>query len=242
MHNSPAQSVPPRFGRRWIGWTAGALGLALIACTTLIALYPDTDWAVSETGPMETFHNIMWGVAIILAAIALAKLRDRTTRLMDFWLLLLASGALARELDLHMLLKPDGALGAFGMRYRIDWWLSAEVPVWLKLAWLIANIALVACLALPPLLVKAPMFRLLRAGDGASWTFLISVGFLGTGYAADDLLGRGQIIEPLYSRWIEETSEGLGAVAFAVSAAISLLNPLGARIAFVSDQAQPAAA
>lgn len=228
--------MSPRFRRRWIGVTAVAIGVTVVGSATLVALYPDTDWAVSEFGPLEWFHNTMWGVAIVLAAIALAKLRDRTTRLMDFWLLLLATGALARELDLHMLLKPDGALGAFGMRYRIDWWLNAEIPLWLKLAWLIVNIALLAGLALPLLLARAPTLRLLRAGDGASWTFLIAVGFLGIGYAADDLLGRGQFIEPLQSRWIEETSEGLGAVMFAVSAAISLMNPLGARIAFVTDQ------
>lgn len=236
--SQPESSNPlPRFRRRWIPVSIGAVGVALAACVTLIALYPDTDWAISEYGPIETWHITTWICSVIISAIALAKWRDRTTRLMDFWLLMVACAAAARELDLHLLLRPGSALGDFGMRYRIDWWMSAEHPLWLKLAWFMINIALLASFALPPLLVRAPGVRLLRAGDGASWTFVFALVFLGIGYASDDLVGRGQFIEPLHSRWIEETSEGLGALLFMISAAISLMCPLSARIAHVMGQA-----
>ncbi len=223
----------PRFGRRWVPISVGMTIGTIAGCAILVALHPNTEWVAGESGPIEALHIGVWAVSMLIAAAAFALHRDRVSRLMDFWILTLAAAAFGRELDLHTLLNPGGILGAYGVRYRIDWWLSVETPVTLRLAWGCVILAGLAALALPPLLTRAPTPRLLRAGDGASWTFLASLAFLFLGYASDDLLGRGQFLLSPVTMSIEETAESAGAILFALSAWISLRFPLGVRIAWV---------
>lgn len=231
----------PRFGRGWVPISVGMTIGTIAGCAILVALHPNTEWVAGESGPIEAFHVGVWVVSMLIAAAAFAFHRDRVSRLMDFWIFMLAAAAFGRELDLHILLNPGGILGAYGVRYRIDWWLSGETPVTLRLAWGCVILAGLAVLALPPLLTRAPTLRLLRAGDGASWTFLASLAFLFLGYASDDLLGRGQFLPSPVTMSIEETAESAGAILFALSAWISLRFPLGARIAWVRGGGFPPA-
>jgi hypothetical protein len=115
--------------------------------------------------------------------------------------------------------------------FKLTWWTDEAVPLWLKAAWGAAIAALVMLVVVPPLLVRAPVVRLMRRGDAPTWLFLAAIGLLGFGYVMDDILGRGRIgVSPEVTVAIEEISETLGAAAFLASLVLTLRRPLSSRV------------
>lgn len=193
----------------------------------------------SETGLVERLHTGIWVMAAIGAFAGMFIHRRRRDVLNFLWLFMLSAAAALREMDLHEHLNPrdghqklgqDAPLNPYGVSFKVSWWLDGEVSPFLKLAWGVPLLLLVALFIVPPLLVRAPVVGLLRRGDAPTYLFLAAIGFLGLGYAADDLFGRGRFFPEPFTMAIEESSETIGAVAFLASLVLTLCRPLTSRV------------
>lgn len=155
------------------------------------------------------------------------------------WLMMLSIGAALREIDAHEMLNPrdghqklgsDAPLNPYGVSFKLSWWLDGDVHPLLKLGWGSVLLLCVALFAAPPLLIRAPVVRLLRRGDAPTYLFLAAVGCLGFAYAADDLFGRGQFFHEASTVALEESLELVGSIAFLASLVLTLRRPLSARV------------
>jgi hypothetical protein len=183
----------------------------------------------AEGGPIEDIQFGGWLVGALVCAVLALRGRRRGDRLMPAWLGVLAVGCAARELDLHEKLNSD-VIGSLGVHYRIDWWLDGAVPLWLKAGWALVALVVLALVVLPPLLVRPPTARLLRAGDAGTWLLLLAGLLLFGGYAFDDLFGRGRFIEDVQvTKAIEESLELGGVAAFLGSVLAGFGAPLSVR-------------
>ncbi len=183
----------------------------------------------TEDGPIEIMQLASWCLAAVFAFIACARGPQRDDRLISGWRGVLALVLASRELDLHEELNSD-VIGELGIHYRIDWWLDSSVPIWLKAGWGAIALVGIVLLLVPPLLVRPPTFRLLRAGDTSTWLFILAVGLLFLGYALDDFLGRGTIIESIHiTQALEELAELAGVWAFVASCLVLLFVPYSVR-------------
>jgi hypothetical protein len=184
---------------------------------------------IAEDGPIENAQLIAWLCSAIVCVVCCVRGPLRDDRLLWCWRGFLALLIAARELDLHEKLNSD-VVGRLGVSYRIDWWLDETVPLWLRAGWGFFGIAAVVLLVAPPLLVRPPTFRMLRAGEITTWLFVSAFGMLFIGYAFDDLLGRGTIIESIHTtQTIEELAELVGAAAYLGSCVTGLREPYTAR-------------
>lgn len=183
----------------------------------------------AEGGPIENMQLLGWCFAALVSFVTCACGPRRDDRLLCGWRGVLALAIAARELDLHERLNSD-VIGKFGVHYRIDWWLDSSVPIWLKAGWGVIALAGGLLLLLPPLLVRPPTARLLRVGDTSTWLFLIAFGMLILGYALDDFLGRGMIVESIQiTQALEELAELAGVGAFVASCLALLFVPYSVR-------------
>ncbi len=216
-----SQRVPVR--RFW--WVKVAFVFAALGLGTAAVLYMSLDspaFLHAEGGPIETIQLVSWYLAAAISFAACARGPRRDDRLLCGWRGVLALAIAARELDLHERLNSD-VIGKFGVHYRLDWWLDGSIPIWLKAGWGMIALAGILLLLLPPLLVRPPTVRLLRVGDTSTWMFLIAFGMLILGYALDDFLGRGTIVESIQiTQALEELAELAGVGAF-VSSCLALL-------------------
>jgi|GEM_PF-2972009 len=174
-----------------------------------------------EQGPIE---NLQFGLWVLAAFIALAVLIRRSRpreKLFAGWLALVSALAAFRELDGHTMLNPE-TLGAWGVRYRIDWWLSLEAPILPRLVWAAVGVAIVLGLIVPAVKVAPRVIVLTRGRDRAWWLFGASVAALFIGYACDDLIGRGLLMAPVYTKLIEESFELIGAGLFLIGVGLML--------------------
>lgn len=181
-----------------------------------------------ERGPIETLQIVAWGVGLVAGLWIALRGGEARNRVFAAWLSLLAALAVLRELDAHTLLNPQ-TMGDWGVRYRIDWWLSGSTPVLPRVLWLLFGAALITALVAPFLRVAPKFVKLLRARDGAWLLFAAGAAALFGGYACDDLLGRGQFVDPKYSKAVEEAMELLGATCFAAGVLGHKRKPLGIR-------------
>lgn len=227
----PSPFSPPPLGFRRFAPPALAVGVLLTAAAVVSYFFFPVPLEIgAPEGPVEASQLVMWiasTAAGIAACLRAPSVRDR----MDAaWLAIIALAATFRELDAHIYLNPE-TLGDWGVRYRIDWWLSAEAPLLPRVCWALAGIVAICLLLLPPLVVRAPTLRLLRAGDAAACLFLTAVGLLGLGYITDDVLRHSPLASKENLWRIEELFELLGAAAFLGSAVVTLRWPLSRRVA-----------
>lgn len=124
--------------------------------------------------------------------------------------MLAALVAYAREADFHTVLNPR-YLGEWGMRYRADWWLNGQVPLWLKLGWGVALATPVVALGLLVRASRVQPIEAVRHPTPFVWLALACVGLYAVGYALDDLLGRGLFVPSWVTMFVEEGSELLAA-------------------------------
>lgn len=217
-----------------------AAGAGLVIGTLSLAAYslaPDKEAFVEESGPLEWVQLAVWIASTGVALVATVLAPSRRDRIDAIWLLILSALAVARELDVQNLLNPEHGAGDLGVSFRIEWWLDSGVSPGLKAAWLSAGLVLAALILAPPLLVRAPVVRLLRAGDAPAWLFLGAIGLLGCGYALDDLVGRGAFVPESWTRLAEEVAETMGALCFLASLALTAGRPLSRRIRAIGGDA-----
>ncbi|MEM0983152.1 MAG: hypothetical protein AAGI17_04280 [Planctomycetota bacterium] len=205
----------------WV--VAGVLGLSLV----IVGVgYVGSGFSIethAEGGVIETLQIVVWSLAFLVGAFAIPRSEVPRARLLARWLAFLAALAIVRELDLHEMANPD-VLGDWGVHYRIDWWLSAEAPVLPRVAWAAVFIG-IALLQLWLFARTGPNpVRALREGDLSAWLLVGSIGLLGAGSVADDLL-RGMLPrEPLQA--FEEIAELVGVTLF-LGSVVARLRPSG---------------
>ena len=184
---------------------------------------------IAEGGPIETAQLIAWLFSALICTALCVRGPLRDDRLIWCWRGVLALLIAARELDLHEKLNSD-VVGRLGVHYRIDWWLDETVPLWLRAGWGLAGLILLVLLIAPPLLIRPPTLRLLRAGEITTWLFVLAFGLLFIGYVFDDLLGRGTVIESIHTtQTIEELAELAGALAYVGSCLAGMREPYSTR-------------
>jgi len=191
-----------------------ATAFPTIAATVLYLVVPDPRVVHLEGGIIERSQLVGWVVAAALAAFLAIRTRERRTAAAIAWRGILAVLLLARELDLHEALNPEMA-GAFGVRYRLDWWLDPSTPFQAKLLWMSISGAVAALLLMPVAAAREPPLRLLSARDPAMWLTAIAFALFGAGWMIDDVL-RG-ILEKHSAKAAEELVELYGVGCYVAS-------------------------
>ncbi len=167
----------------------------------------------AEHGIIESAQLAAWAAAFLAGVGFLLKRPPPRERLFALWLCLVASLAALREMDAHTLLNPE-TLGAWGVRYRLDWWLSAGAPIGARMLWFVVG-ALMAGAVVASTARVASMFDELRRGHEAAWVlFALAGAGIVCGYLLDDILGRGRIVPAVYTQGLEESLELAGAVLY----------------------------
>ncbi|MEM1331630.1 MAG: hypothetical protein AAGG07_13830 [Planctomycetota bacterium] len=209
----------------WLRSVLIVLGV-LVAAAAWIATLGTTDAIDREDGPIEEAQFVLWGFSAVIALALAWRLRDKATRWFTAWLGVCAALAGARELDLHEKLNPE-TLGAWGVRYRLDWWTDLSVPLLPKLAWAVVGLAIGAAFILPILRAGPAVRHVLATHRVVLGLGISSIVFLAIGWASDDLLRIWTTeIEGVMG---EELAELLGAACYAL-AVVLLLTPRSATV------------
>jgi hypothetical protein len=229
--------LPLPLGRTLRGVIIGnAAGLAVAGIAAAIAASTlqgaDVFW---ESGPIEWLQIVCWIVALWAAGYAIVRAPTRRDVWNASWLAVLAALAIARELDLHETIDADHWKG-YGVSFMLNWWTDPAVYWLRKAVWAVVFGVIGLGLAVPPLVVHAPGWRLLRRGDPGVWLIAVGVVWLAFGYAADDLLGRNQFVHERMSRAVEEAAELVGVGFIMCSLIYTTIEPLSRRIARLDAQ------
>lgn len=211
--------------RRWIG----TLWIGLFVAATapwLIALSPDTRTLSAEGGVLESAQLGLWSLSVAASIAVAARARGRQARWGTALLGLMASAALARELDLHIWLNP-AHLGEWGVRYRIDWWLDGKVPILLKLGWALVGLVVAGVVGLMAYQARGRP----RWSEARPRLFVAAGVCLFTGFVCDDLLRNR--VDLATAQLVEELAELVGALLF-LAAVVSPEDPDVRRPAGVS--------
>ncbi len=189
----------------------------------------DHEILAEEGGIIEWSQFVIWLKAMIIGMVMWWNSDLRLDRAVAFWLGFVAFLALLRESDAQHLLNPE-TLGEWGVRYRIDWWLSGDVSIPLRLFWFVVFTAAITAAALPLTYMKFPFFRMLLSGDRATGLFIFAILLLFCGYAMDDLLRDAGFLSPGLKMLAEELFELAGAVAYLASMIALYLHSLSGRV------------
>lgn len=192
-------------------------------------LSPESDALYREDGVLEDITVGLWFLSVLMALGTAIKFSNSGTRLMAIWTGWLALLAALRELDLHIWLNPKH-LGEYGVRYRIDWWLSTEVSVWLRLGWLLFFVVVIGLAVYPPLRMWKRLLGLWLRGDSLMGFLWVAVLFLLGGFVIDDILRPVQFVELGTKQLCEETSETIGALLYFIGMILHWRRQLDARL------------
>jgi hypothetical protein len=226
--------------RRLVLWPSVA-GFALAGGAGVLAGAGFAEAFFEEFGGVEVVQLIAWVVAALAMTVALTHAPTRRDTWNTAWLLTLCVLAIARELDLHELIDADH-WRSFGVSFMLNWWTDPAVSLVRKLMWAGVGMAVLAMLAVPPLMVRAPVVTMLRRADSAFVLIVAAFAWLAFGYAADDLLGRGQFVSEPASKAAEEMAELVGAAFFAAAMAAELRRPLSGRMRVDDSGVEPPSA
>jgi hypothetical protein len=225
----PPDSPVPGTNFRYLRWVAVPLAIVVLVLIVAAQFVPSLRSLSREGGLIETLSVISWGIAIVFSLGAALRWEAFADRLLALWLGSIALLAGLRELDFHHALGPD-RLGAYGMRFRISWWLDGNVSLTLKAGWLVVFAVLLALLIYPPWKLRLPMWAMTRRGNAMIGILMLAFFFCAMGGFIDDQLRRATFIPKELRQLTEEASEMLGAMAFAVSAWLRWAFPLAAQV------------
>lgn len=215
-------------------WESGRWRWALWAAVPALGLWvwefvAEIDRGFREDGVFEIAQVVVWGLSCVSAVVVATRITHGPSRWGTVLLGVFAFFAMLRELDAHIALNPQ-RLGAWGVRYRIDWWLDGSVPVMIKAVW----VAIAACVA------AVVGYSVWRARQPMRWDLarlrlLAGAGvMLFVGFVCDDLL-RGRVPIEI-AQVIEETAEMIGALLFLAA----VLAPESASDRGLQGQREPA--
>lgn len=202
----------------------------VISATLLIPRFRDGFKGVAEESFVVDLAS-PWVLLVALGCFVLAALRVRSGRsvLLVFWLGLVCALMALRELDLHAVINPPnmpllGLDPEHGVRFRIDWWIGAETPAGVRIAWAAIGFILLAAIVLPFAVCRFPWYRKLRGRNRFAWLVVASLGLMAGGYVIDDLVAR-TLTDPRLAEAIEESLELSGQILLAATAALLAFRP-----------------
>ena len=195
----------------------------------------------AEDGPVEMAQVTMWCIAAACALLMFPRIpddvtpvsaarvpagngdenaddnapgtRDRAASWFTAWLGVMALLATARELDLHVVANPE-TLGAWGVRYRLDWWADFGVPIGPKLLWAGVFLVIGTAVVFPILRAWPTLARALKRRPLVLAMGVLSGLGLFIGWAWDDLFREWT---SAYGPYIEEGAELMGSWAYLVA-------------------------
>ena len=122
---------------------------ATLALVGLVVAYPLPHALVREYGPLELIQaGCWWGAAAVAFFSSGFGRHGLRGRALLGWLGVVSALAFAREFDMHESLNPE-TLGDWGVRYRVDWWIDASVPLTIKAFWAAITVVLALAASLP---------------------------------------------------------------------------------------------
>jgi hypothetical protein len=187
------------------------------------------EWLYAENGIYESASVIFLLGTVVVALAGLREVRSSLSRVMLLWLAGLALVACGRELDMHVLVRPE-YLGAMGMRFRLDWWIEDGPPNWLRLFWGAIFIAAALPFAYSAWHFRRELSRLLHNLRDPSLQMLAMMAiFWGIGFVFDDLLRRVDEIPMSIKQTIEEFAESMGALCLLLAAIGCVTAPMSGR-------------
>lgn len=222
------RTLSRRFGYLALTGLAAMLILAVLGLGYSLSASPAEIHA--ENGPIEQISLVAWLASALIGAFAFKRHSGPHDRPVFFWLGTLGLLAALREVDAQVVLNP-AYLGQFGVRYRLDWFLSPQVSLPLRVAWLVLFATVALLLIIPVVRMRRSAGHLLREGDAAAGLFIISVLCLAFAYAFDDLFRDTHLLVKAIRKAIEEISELLGSLAFLACLFSLLWKPPSERIA-----------
>jgi hypothetical protein len=205
------------------------VGIAVLLTAAGHFLTAGSDVLYREDGVLEDFSATFWFLSVLVAVATAINFSNPGTRLMAVWTGWLALLAALRELDLHIWLNPKH-LGEYGVHYRIDWWLSTQTSVWLRVGWLLFFVVVIGLAAYPPLRLLKRLLGLLLRGDFLIGFLMVAVVFLFIGFVIDDILRPVHFVELGTKQLCEETSETIGALLYFIGMILHWRRPLDARL------------
>lgn len=234
----PSESPVPGARFRYLRWA----GLVLASVVLVVGIATQTvisvEDIIQEGGFLEALSVSFWFVAILFSLGAIFLWRERDDRLTAAWMGVIALMAGLRELDLHHFIRPD-YLNSYGVHFRIKWWLDGNVSLALKTGWALIFAIVLVTLAYPPLRVRLPVLQMARRGNAMVGALLLAVFLCGLGGFIDDRLREATFVSRELRQLTEETSELLGAMAFAASAWLRLRFPLAEHVQSAGLSARP---
>jgi hypothetical protein len=195
---------------RWVA--AAASGVALTVTLAAVVL-PTSEVLVREGGMLEGLSVGLWVLACLAAFVLAVRSSHGNHRLLAAWMGVMAGLAALRELDLHVWLNPKH-LGALGVRFRLDWWMSGEVNPWLKVGWMAFSLVIGFVVFYPPAKLRRLLWRRFLEGDTIVGLLVFAAAFLGFGYVIDDILRPVRFLSSGTKQLVEETSEMIGAILY----------------------------
>lgn len=164
-----------------------------------------------EAGPIEQSQAILWALIAALALYLSMQHTQLPNMAAMFVFSIAAAAASAREFDAHVHLNPE-ALGDYGVRFRIDWWLDFDVDFVLKSVWLAIALTMVAVVMVPLWFGRVPLLRAVRRHRPIALLLCAVVVSMVIGVVCDDLL---RFRVPLaVAQTIEELAESVAPVAY----------------------------
>jgi hypothetical protein len=227
--NTHGVSVTTMLHLKYLRPVAAIVGIVAVLVAAAHWLSPESDALYREGGVLEDISVGIWFLSALLAVGTMMQFANPRTRLMAVWTSWLALLAALRELDLHIWLNPKH-LGEYGVRYRLDWWLSTETSVWLRLGWLLFFVVVIGLAVYPPVRLWKRLLSLLLQGDSLMGFLWVAVIFLLGGFVIDDLLRPVHFVELGTKQLCEETSEMIGALLYFIGMVLHWRRPLDARL------------
>ena len=215
-HNGPS-------GRwRWALAAPAAAALAAAGIAVWVAFRGVPAGLLAEDGPLELVEAGAWFVCAFVAFAFGWRTPDARGKWGVALLGVLAVLAGLREIDAHIHLNPE-TLGPWGVRYRWDWWTSADSPVAPRILWLLVGAAVGAALLVPMIKARARPIHQLRTRHAGTWLFCLAAGALAAGWVLDDVL-RGMLAkEP--AKLAEELAELIGVGLYFACVVASITDP-----------------
>jgi hypothetical protein len=213
-----SRAIPVRLVFRYVA-ALFMLSVGFVLISVFVLKSPEK--LLGESGFFEVGSVVFLGLLALTAVIAAIRTSGPKTRIVSAWFGWVACLAALRELDLHTLLNPK-FMGEWGVRYRIDWWLSGSVPITLKLLWSgVLGFALFFTIY-PAWKNRKQLWRLWLSYPVS--TVLVSAGamFMAAGVFIDDPLRNVTVVSKQTKSLIEEGVEWFGAGLFCVGATVLL--------------------
>ena len=218
---------------RWVLLVTAGVALSVALLDSVLFLVLEQNGLIyDENGILEIASVLFWAMAFVISIVSAVRAGSLDARLMAVWLAVVALAAGLRECDAQIWFNPK-TIGSWGVRYKISWWLDGSVPLGLKLGWAGLFLCFFLLMAYPPLKLLRQGLALLKTGDRMILLLMASVVFLALGFVIDDFMRGSDLVSTDTRQLVEESSELVGSMLFAMAAVLENRRPWHERLGSV---------